>query len=161
MENPNKQIWRSVMLVLFGLALGAIPGLIKLDQMRRQTQTEIDATYKEIAIVRHSAVLAAERADDEKAKCDALTADDSRTILVDLNHPYGDTQQYLFGASLTMPFRPATVVASSIATGPIWVIPHAVTPHVIDGVLGAAYTHIWPDGRNDGWKGATRAEVNP
>lgn len=152
MENPAKPMWRAVAYVLLGVTIGFIPGLIRVDQMRREVQAETETTAREIAIVRHSAVEAAQRADDEKLKCDAVTSDESRTVLVDLNHPYGEAQQYLFGVSLTMPFQPTNGVPSSIATGPIWVIPRAITPHVVDGVLGAAYTHIWPDGRNDGWR---------
>lgn len=152
MENPANPVRRAAVFVILGVMIGFIPGLIRVDQMRQQARADADAAAKEIAIVRHSAVLAAERADDEKANCAEVSPDESRTVLVDLNHPYGEAQQQVFGVSLTMPFQPATAVPSSIATGPIWVIPRAITPHVVDGVLGAAYTHIWPDGRNDGWR---------
>ena len=153
MENPAISAQRAAAFLILGLIIGLVPGLIRVDQMRQQARADADAAAKEIAIVRHSAVLAAERADDEKAKCaEVVSGDESRTVLVDLNHPYGEAQQQFFGVSLTMPFQPASAVPSPIATGPIWVIPRAITPHVVDGVLGAAYTHIWPDGRNDGWR---------
>ena len=159
MENPNRQIWRSMLLVLFGLALGAIPSAIRTDQLRRQVEADRAETAQLNDALRKQLAETMEKYND----CRTVIRNDGdvRTVLVDLNHPYGEAFQRIYGASLTMPFTPSNGIPSRIATGPIWVIPRSITPHVIDGVLGAAYTHIWPDGRNDGWKAAPRAEVNP
>jgi hypothetical protein len=66
--------------------------------------------------------------------------------------------QTILGVSVTMPRTGTIASAPRPSTGPIWVVPRAITPHVVDGVLGAAYTHIWPDGRTDGWHAPARAE---
>jgi hypothetical protein len=138
-----------------GLTVGAIPMGIKLDQLRRQVDAELAESMKlneelRAAVADEKQKRAAERADCQNA----ILGDSGRTVLVDVNHPYGPEIQQLLGVSLTLPPRgnPA------FATGPIWVVPRTITPHVVDGVLGGLYTHIWPNGRNDGWHMPARAE---
>jgi hypothetical protein len=146
MENPEKHVWRSAMLVVFGIVLGLIPGGIRLDQMRREVEAERAETQKLNDGLRAGLMNYERELSDEKQKhstdradCqNAILGDSGRTVLVDLQHPMT-----------------------------IWVVPRTITPHVVDGIpfsvpdgitLGAAYTHIWPDGRTDGWQRPSRAE---
>jgi len=162
MENPYRKLRESVALIIFGIILGSIPGMIRLDQMRREVEAERAETQKLNDGLRAGLMNYERELSDEKQKhstdradCqNAILGDGARTILLDLNHPWGSPIQQVMGVSLTLP-PPGN---SSFATGPMWVIPRAITPHVVDGVLGAAYTHIWPDGRTDGWQRPSRAE---
>jgi hypothetical protein len=170
-ENPNRHILRSALLVVFGMFLGLIPGAIKLDQMRRQVDAERAdyqklnaAATKQLAELRSAIDDEAQKHAADKADCqNAVLGDGARTILVDQNHPYGPPQQNFFGALVTIPGAEESAAARklgviAVGPGPIWVIPRAITPRVVDGVLGGAYTHVWPDGRSDGWKIPQRAE---
>ena len=155
MENPYRKLRGSVALIIFGIILGSIPGMIRFDEMRRQVGAELAESTKlndglRAAIADEKQKHAAEHADCQNA----ILSDSGRTVLVDVNHPYGPEIQQLLGVSLTLPphGNPA------FATGPIWVVPRTITPHVVDGVLGGLYTHIWPNGRNDGWHMPSRAE---
>ena len=162
MENPQNSVLRAVKFVLLGIVIGAIPGLIQVDQMRRELQADTAQAQKlsvearkQILEAMGDAVEAKRQIDVAHQDCqNAILGDGARTILLDLNHPWGSPIQQVMGVSLTLP-PPGN---SSFATGPMWVIPRAITPHVVDGVLGAAYTHIWPDGRSDGWQRPSRAE---
>jgi len=155
MENPNRQILRSIALVMFGIVIGVIPKQIQLDQIRRQVDAELAETTRLNEELRAAVADEKQKHAAEHADCqNAILGDSGRTVLVDVNHPYGPEIQQLLGVSLTLPPRgnPA------FATGPIWVVPRTITPHVVDGVLGGLYTHIWPNGRNDGWHMPSRAE---
>jgi hypothetical protein len=155
-ENPNRHILRSALLVVFGMVLGLIPGAIRFDQMRRQVDAELAESTKlndglRAAIADEKQKHAAEHADCQNA----ILGDGARTILVDLNHPLGTgrTSIQIDAALVMLPQgNPA------LNMGPMWVVPRAINPRVIDGALGGAYTHIWPDGRTDGWHTPARAE---
>jgi hypothetical protein len=164
MENPNRHIVQSALLVVFGMILGGIPGAIKLDQLRRQVDAELAESTKLNEELRAAVADEKQKRAAEHADCqNAILGDGGRTILVDTNHPYGAIHQTFYGALLEMPGA-AEVTARNqlgivqVGPGPIWVIPRAITPHVVDGILGAAYTHVWPNGRTDGWHMPSRAE---
>lgn len=155
MENPQRDSLKWLRLLILGGVIGGIPGLIRVQQLDRQIETERADVQARMLNLQSEANEMAERATNEKRDCDAaIMGDSGRTVLVDVNHPYGPEIQQLLGVSLTLPPRgnPA------FATGPIWVVPRTITPHVVDGVLGGLYTHIWPNGRNDGWHMPARAE---
>lgn len=82
------------------------------------------------------------------------TSQDTRTILIDQNHPYGSGQ--LFGdyriANFDRFARPAGI------PGPIWVIPRRIVPQVVDGILGGVYGYALPNGKIDGWYAPQRAQ---
>jgi len=151
-------------MIAFGIAIGGIPGLIQVDQMRRELQADTaqaqkltDEARKQIVEAMGDAVEAKRQMDAAHADCqNAILGDSGRTVLVDVNHPYGPEIQQLLGVSLTMPPRGQLMI--QVPQGPIWVVPRTITPHVVDGVLGGLYTHIWPNGRNDGWHMPSRAE---
>ena len=45
-ENPNKSFRHSLLMIAFGIAIGGIPGLIQVDQMRRQLQADTAQAQK-------------------------------------------------------------------------------------------------------------------
>jgi hypothetical protein len=158
MDSSREAFWKIIVPLLFGFFVALIPMSIKFDQLERQTKAERDAIAGQMSHLRDLANQAAEHAADEKRECDAaILGDGAHTILVDVNHPYGGPDQIMYktvsNAIITLPTG-----NPRIEGGPIWVVPRAITPHVVDGVLGAAYTHIWPDGRTDGWHAPARAE---
>jgi len=157
MDNPNSRIVRYALLVVFSMILGGIPGAIRFDQMRHQVDAELAESTKLNDGLRAAIADEKQKHATEHADCqNAILGDSGRTVLVDVNHPYGPEIQQLLGVSLTMPPRGQLMI--QVPQGPIWVVSRTITPHVVDGVLGGLYTHIWPNGRNDGWHMPSRAE---
>lgn len=162
MENPNRKLARFAWVFLFGVAVGMIPMMIKFDQLRREAEFERAESVKIREQLRTAFLEEKEQHASDNRDCEAEArqtsrgdddGDGARTILVDRNHPYGPPAWNMFGVSIVLPPPGAQVNVS-----PIWVIPRAVTPHVVDGILGGVYTHIWPNGRTDGWQMPGRAE---
>jgi hypothetical protein len=167
MENPNKKFWPGAMLFLLGMAVGIFPGAIKLDQMTRQTETERAETAKlndglRKGMMNYQQQLAEEKQNHaaDRDGCEKIVmGDGARTVLADLNHRYQGPAIFAqtLGVMLEIPDSHREQYAAS--PGPIWIVPRAIKPQVVaDGVFGAVYTHVWPDGRTDGWKPAGRAE---
>jgi hypothetical protein len=154
MENPRKQIVMAVQFVIVGWIIGFVPGLIRTDQLRREMKTTLANTAKQLPELRRTVVYETARADLETQShrlmqdgwMQSLNGNGDVTILVDTDHPYGGGQLTVFGSNVILPPKTANVSA-----GPIWVIPRHITPQVVDGILSASYTHVSPDGKNDGW----------
>jgi len=150
MENPHRRIVNAFLLVILGILIGAIPGGIKIDEIRGQSQTVNDIATSRIADLEKKVKTGTEATQECR---EAILGDGAVTVLADQNHPYGGKYQTIFGAALTLPDdgNPA------LPYGPVWVIHRRVTPQVEDGALGGVYTHIFPDGKSDGWHVPLRA----
>lgn len=162
MENPQNSAIRAVRFVLFGIAIGFIPGLIRVQQLNQQVHAERADWTKTNEGLRAAIVDEKQKHDADREGCQKLVSSESGyTVLLDLNHPWGIAPNASIGVlqvenvNLTLP--PANPVRTN-PYGPMWIIPRIITPHVMDGILGAAYTHIWPSGHTDGWQMAGRAE---
>lgn len=163
MENPQNSVLRAVRFVLFGIAIGFIPGMIRVQQLDRQIEAERADAAKLNEGLRAAIVDEKKKHDADREGCQKLVSSESGyTVLLDLNHPWGIAPGASFGGvlqveSVTLALPPGNPVRTN-PYGPMWVIPRIITPHVMDGILGAAYTHIWPSGHTDGWQMAGRAE---
>ena len=160
MENPNRKLRGSVALIIFGIILGSIPGMIRFDQMRRQVDAELAESTKLNDGLRAAIADEKQKRVAEHEDCqNAILGDGARTILADLNHRYQGPAIFAqtLGVMLEIPDGHREQFAG--VPGPIWIVPRAIKPQVLaDGVFGGVYTHIWPNGRNDGWHMPARAE---
>jgi hypothetical protein len=121
---------------LIGFTIGLVPGIVKITQMRHETEAAAASTAKEVSELRQSV--------EKQTEIVALyhhmmSGDGTKTILMDRNHPYG---KYV---------SPAAVLPPGYVPGPVWIIPRRVVPQTMDGTLNGAYAYQLPDGTLDGW----------
>jgi len=135
---------------VIGFAIGVTFGAVKLGIERHDMMGAAIDYQKQIYDLKQM-LLTKEEATEECKQ--VILGDGAVTVLADQNHPYGGKYQTVFGAALTLPDdgNPA------LPYGPVWVIHRRVTPQVEDGALGGVYTHIFPDGKSDGWHVPMRA----
>ncbi len=133
---------------LLGLMTGLVPGIYKVKQLQGDVNVTIEQTSRELTELRQSIARKTDLADKETAlrqdseeQCrESLAGDGTQTILIDVNHPYGNYSS----------FAPAVTFLRAIP-GPVWIIPRRVVPSTLDGTLNGAYAYRHQDGTMDGW----------
>lgn len=85
--------------------------------------------------------LAAAHGKETQSVSQAIAGDGSRTILIDLQHPYP--------VNIGSAHVAGTSVPSNV--GVAWVIPRRIMPQVVDGLASARYGFVGPDGSFQGW----------
>ncbi len=56
MENPANRTVRAVLLVFLGVAIGLVPGAIKIDELRREVATNTADAAKQIAYLKQTSL---------------------------------------------------------------------------------------------------------
>jgi hypothetical protein len=123
-------------IILIGFALGMAPGAFKIRKLQSDLDVTISERSKELTDLRATvATLNAKTKDCNSV----LLGDGTKTLLMDVNHPYG---KYV---------PPATILPKGYVPGTVWIINRKVTPRTMDGTLNGAYAYEHPDGSIEGW----------
>lgn len=135
-EPIRKRSWAELFSAgLIGLALGLAPGAIKISQLRSDLDVTITQTSKELTDLRATVA----KLNAKTADCNSvLLGDGTKTLLMDVNHPYGKFVSVL--ENLPPGYLP----------GPVWIINRRVTPRTMDGTQNGKYAYMHPDGSMEG-----------
>ena len=56
MENPGRETIRGMLLVFLGIAIGSVPGAIKIDELRREVAASTADAAKQIAYLKQTSL---------------------------------------------------------------------------------------------------------
>lgn len=161
--------WIGLWAFLLGTALAFGVDAYRIGKLNKETRTTIEATQKELDETRLAVAEANSAADESKALADkettlradasdtcmqSLAGDGTKTILLDLNHPYigasagQDQKGFVFsiaGIPIMIPRK------AGQDAGPAWIIPRRVVPTTLGATRNGIYGYLSPDNKMDGW----------
>lgn len=142
MENPANRVWAAVLYILFGIAIGTVPGVIKMQQMRGEMDSTVASTGKQIGDLRAKI---ATLADQDQSQADAAAARGKyHTLLISTCGPV--PHRNLIGIE-----DPWSHIDASFEPGTIWVIPGVVAPRTLNPDERAAWTIVDQYGHANRW----------
>lgn len=142
MENPANKALRAALFVMCGIVIGAIPGAIKLDQMRREVAATTESTQKQLTELQEK--LANLVNHDMSVEQTSIDRSKYHTILISKFGPPPHREPL----GVTDPW---TNIDASLMPGTIWVLPGIVQPHTLMPDERASWAVVNPDGSVGKW----------